>query len=225
MTDRPWLLDLFCGAGGAAEGYHRAGFDVIGVDIKPQPHYPFEFHQADAIDILQDLAVGAWPWPKSHPRPFPFDVIHASPPCQEYSTGAPGRKRGGPDLLGAVRDRLQAIGLPYVLENVATAPMPSSILLCGVTFGLPLVRHRRFEIHPDPVLAPSSCPQSSYSRAVDHGPGVYSYGHGNWGPAWREHVLPVVWPWMTVAESGQAIPPAYTEYIGSQLLGALEEAA
>ena len=202
---KPRLLDLFCGAGGAAMGYHRAGFDVTGVDIEPQPRYLFEFHQADAMTYPLDG----------------FDVIHASPPCQVYSTGAPGRKRDGhPDLLPAVRELLKATGKPYVIENVATAPMPGSILLCGSTFGLPVIRHRRFEISPDPVLAPSLCPQSSFSRGVAH-KGRYSYGHGNWGPAWRKHVLPVVWPWMTVAESGQAIPPAYTEHIGAQLMAVL----
>ena len=199
---RPRLLDLFCGAGGAAMGYHRAGFDVVGVDIKPQPRYPFEFHQGDAMT-----------WPLDG-----YDAIHASPPCQEYTTGAPGRKAAGhPDLLRPVREFLQATGLPYVIENVATAPMPNSVLLCGATFDLPVIRHRRFEINPDPGLLPSMCPQRRYQRGVAH-KGRYSYGHGNWGPAWREHVLPVVWPWMTVAESGQAIPPAYTEHIGRQLL-------
>jgi DNA (cytosine-5)-methyltransferase 1 len=198
---RPRLLDLFCGAGGAAMGYHRAGFDVTGIDIRPQPRYPFRFVQADAMTYPLDG----------------FDVIHASPPCQEYSTGAPGRKRGGPDLLGPVRAHLIASGLPYVIENVATAPMPGSVLLCGATFDLPVIRHRRFEINPAPLLVPSTCPQSRYARGVAHR-GRYGYGHGSWQVAWREHVLPVVWPWMTLAEAGQAIPPAYTEYIGGQLM-------
>ena len=206
---RPRLLDLFCGAGGAAMGYHRAGFDVTGVDLEPQPHYPFTFAQADAMTFPLDG----------------FDAIHASPPCQAYSTGAPGRKRDDhPDLLAPVRERLQATGLPYVIENVATAPMPGSVLLCGSTFGLPLIRHRRFEIYPDPVLVPSLCLQSSHSRGVAH-KGRYGYGHGTWGPNWRRYVLPAVWPWMTVEESGQAIPPAYPEFIGRTLMEALTGAA
>lgn len=201
--DRPRLLDLFCCAGGAAVGYHRAGFDVVGVDINPQPNYPYEFHQADALTYPLDG----------------FDVIHASPPCQAYAETAMTRKRTDhPDLLDPVRERLTAAGVPYVIENIATAPMPTGILLCGSTFGLPIVRHRRFEIQPDPGLAPSLCHQTSHGRATDHGPGYYPYAHGSWAAAWREHVLPVVWPWMTIDEAGQAIPPAYTEWIGLYLL-------
>lgn len=198
-------------------GYHRAGFEVVGVDIEPQPNYPFEFHQWDAMELLAwhvHHAERGWPFGT-------FDAIHASPPCQLFSTGAPGRKRDGhPDLLSPTRERLREIGLPYVIENVATAPMPASILLCGATFDLPLIRHRRFEVNPDPGLVPSLCPQSSYARGVAH-KGRYGYGHGNWGPAWREHVVPVVWPWMTLEEAGQAVPPAYTEYLGSLLLAGI----
>ena len=199
----PRLLDLFCGAGGAAMGYHRAGFDVTGVDISPQPRYPFKFIQADAMTFPLDG----------------FDLIHASPPCQLYSTSAqPGRKLAGhPDLLGPVRDRLKASGRPYVIENVVGAPMPTAILLCGVTFGLPLVRHRLFECSHELGLAPSLCPQRSRLRATAH-PGCYPYGHGNWHANWNHIVRPRVWPWMTADESGQAIPPAYTEWIGACFL-------
>jgi DNA (cytosine-5)-methyltransferase 1 len=206
---RPRLLDLFCGAGGAAVGYHRAGFDVTGVDNRPQPRYPFTFHQADAMTYPLDG----------------FDAIHASPPCQLFSEGAPGRKRDDhPDLLTPIRERLRAWGGCYVIENVATAPMQSNVLFCGSTFGLPLIRHRRFEINPEPLLVPSMCPQSRFQRGVAH-KGRYSYGHGHWRPNWQKHVLPVVWPWMELEESGQAIPPAYTEYIGAQLLEHLKERA
>jgi DNA (cytosine-5)-methyltransferase 1 len=212
---KPWLLDTYCKAGGASEGYRHAGFKVTGLDIEPQPHYHGdEFILADALEFLSD--------PANLRR---FDAIHASPPCQVFSEGAPGRKRDGhPDLLTPTRELLRASGKPYAIENVATAPMPGSILLCGSTLGLPLIRHRRFEVYPDPVLAPSLCHQKSFSRGVAH-VGRYSYGHGNWGPAWRKHVLPVVWPWMTVDESGQAIPPAYTEYIGGWLLECIQGAA
>lgn len=208
LTVRPRLLDLFCGPGGAAMGYYRAGFDVVGVDIEPQPSYPFEFHQGDAMT-----------WDLSG-----FDAYHASPPCGGYSEGAPGRKRDDhPLLIDPIRDRLKQTGRPYVIENVATAPLPG-ILLCGATFGLPLIRHRRFEVHPDLLLVPSLCPQSRYQRGVAH-KGRYSYGHGRWRPSWQQHVLPIVWPWMELEESGQAIPPAYTEYIGRHLLETMEEAA
>ena len=154
-----------------------------------------------------------------------FDLIDASPPCQLFSEGAPGRKRDShEDLLTPTRELLKASGKPYVIENVATAPMPTSILLCGSTFDLPLIRHRRFEVNPDLGLVPSLCPQSRYARGVAH-KGRYGYGHGNWGPSWRKYVLPVVWPWMTVEESGQAVPPPYTQWIAEQLLGLLREAA
>ena len=207
----PRLLDLFCGAGGAGMGYHHAGFDVVGVDNQPQPNYPFTFVQADALEIraAADLTCIA--------------AIHACPPCQRFA-GTYQNHDHHPDLLTPTRAALKATGKPYVIENIATAPMPTGVLLCGSTFGLPLIRHRRFEIYPDPVLVPSLCPQSSHGRGVAH-QGRYAYGRKTWEPNWRKYVLPVVWPWMTVAESGQAIPPAYTEYIGLQLLGALETAA
>jgi hypothetical protein len=199
---RPRLLDLFCGAGGAAMGYHRAGFDVVGVDNRPQPRYPFEFHQGDAMT-----------WPLEG-----FDAIHASPPCQVFSDAGTTRKADHPDLLTPTRTRLIASGLPYVIENIPLAPMPTGILLCGATFGLPIIRHRRFEVNPDPVLVPSTCHQVRHGHAVDHGPGFAPYARGTWEPRWLAEVLPVVWPWMTLLESGQAIPPDYTEHLGGHLM-------
>lgn len=237
MTGKPRLLDLFCGAGGAAMGYHRAGFDVVGVDIEPQPHYPFEFHQGDAIVLLDQLAytlhskpspegrwVGTDAFPWAHGR---IEAIHASPPCQRFAAAGCDRTLGEewPDLLTPTRARLVDAGLPYVIENIPTAPMPTATLLCGATFGLPIVRHRLFEIHPSIGLVPSLCRQSRWGRAVGHGPGFFPYGKGSWEAAWRKHVLPVVWPWMTLTEAGQAIPPAYTEFIGAQMLAALRAEA
>jgi DNA (cytosine-5)-methyltransferase 1 len=190
-------------------GYAEAGFRVVGVDNKPQPRYPFEFHLGDALDFADR-------WGRF------FAVVHASPPCQVFCAAATTRaRRDHPDLLPATRAVLRELGRPYVIENVPTAPMPTGVLLCGSTFGLPIVRHRRFEVAPDPVLVPSMCPQSSFSRSVDHGEGYYPYATGSWEPAWREHVLPAVWPWMTLLEAGQAVPPAYTRYLGEQLAGAL----
>jgi DNA (cytosine-5)-methyltransferase 1 len=133
---RPRLLDLFCGAGGAAMGYDRAGFEVIGVDIKPQPHYPFRFIQDDALDVLLDEGFVQ-----------SFDAIHASPPCQGYSRmrHLPWLKGNSyPLLIEPVRTALETAGVPWVIENVEDAPMPYSTVLCGQTFGLPLYRHRRF---------------------------------------------------------------------------------
>ena len=121
-TKRPLLLDLFCGAGGAAVGYHRAGFDVVGVDNRPQPRYPYEFHQADAMT-----------WPLDG-----YDVIHASPPCQAYAnvTAWRGRPDSHPDLLAETRQRLEDSGRPWVIENVPEAPIRADYLMCGSAFGL-----------------------------------------------------------------------------------------
>jgi DNA (cytosine-5)-methyltransferase 1 len=189
-------------------GYHRAGFDVVGVDINPQPNYPFEFHQGDAMDEDWIHSLGL------------FDAQHASPPCQRFA-GTYQDHSYHPDLLTPTRQILKASGQPYVIENIPTAPMPTGLLLCGATFGLPIIRHRRFEISPDPGLVPSLCPQRRHGRGVTHGPGFYPYARKRWEANWRQYVLPAVWPWMTLDEAGQAIPPAYTEYIGGQLLAEL----
>jgi DNA (cytosine-5)-methyltransferase 1 len=212
---RPRLLDLFCGAGGSAMGYHDAGFDVIGVDIAPQPHYPFEFVQMDAMAVLREFDCRA---PGCLHQ---VDAVHASPPCQRW-LGVP-RALGDeyPDLPTPTRELLKAIGLPYVIENVPGAPLDGPIL-CGSTFGLPIIRHRRFETSWDLGLVPSMCHQARWDRGVDHGPTFCAYAHGAWRPRWRAEVMPVVWPWMTLEESGEAIPPAYTEWIGAQLITTLE---
>jgi DNA (cytosine-5)-methyltransferase 1 len=110
---RPRLLDLFCGAGGAGVGYHRAGFDVVGVDIKPQPNYPFEFWHDDALEYLRQLCESV---PSAE-----FSAIHASPPCQAYA-GLSSKDGRHPDLIPPVRDLLRATGLPYVIENIEGAP-------------------------------------------------------------------------------------------------------
>lgn len=195
-------------------GYHQAGFDVIGIDIAWQPNYPFDFFQCDAMVVLRDEL-----WL----RTMDFDVIHASPPCQRW-LGVPGALGADeyPDLVGPTRELLTTIGLPYVIENVPDAPV-DGFILCGSTFGLPLVRHRRFEVRPEIGLAPSACHQGSFGRATDH-PGTYPFAHGAWRPAWRKHVIPSVWRWMTVEESHDAIPPAYTEWIGTQLLDHIQRA-
>ena len=220
---RPRLLDLFCGAGGAAMGYARAGFEVVGVDIKPQPHYPFRFIRADAMDPL------AW----KAPLGVIPDVIHASPPCQAFSDlKAMHNAKRHPDLLAPTRAMLQATGLPYVIENVEGAPMSDYIVLCGSAFGLgsgdaELRRHRRFEVRPMPAMVPP-CAHGQRNRVI----GVYG-GHGrdrrrttnthDYSTEARREAMGI--DWMTGNELSQAIPPAYTEWIGAQLLLALESAA
>ncbi len=150
------LLDLFSGAGGAAMGYHRAGFDVVGVDIKPQPRYPFEFHQADALEYV--AAHG-----------HEFDVIHASPPCQRYSraTRMSGTEENHPDLLQPSIDALEKTGKPYVVENVPGAPMKNYLMLCGTMFGLRVFRHRLFVIKPQIMFSPFVC--NHYDRSSNGG--------------------------------------------------------
>ena len=217
---RPLLLDLFCGAGGAAVGYHRAGFDVIGVDLNPQPHYPYQWVQADALKVLTAMIENGL---------SAFSAIHASPPCQAYTTTAGSRKRSDhPDLINPVRELLEMTGLPWVIENVPGAlyKMREPIVLCGATFGLPVIRHRLFETNWGLRGHDPQCPvQTKFGSAVFHGPQYVAYARGTWEPRWRREVLPVVWPWMTVAESGQAIPPAYTEYVGQQLLMQIQSKA
>jgi DNA (cytosine-5)-methyltransferase 1 len=202
---KPRLLDLFCGAGGCSVGYHRAGFDVVGVDITPQPRYPFEFHEADALTFPLEG----------------FDAIHASPPCQAHTTLR--HRTGGdyPDLVAATRDRLLDSGLPYVIENVVGAPLLNPVMLCGSTFGLgvggrQLRRHRLFESNA-PIMA---------SPCQHHGPAVGVYGTGGGGQMTRGFKAEGVADaraalgidWMSLAELAQAIPPTYTEHIGGYLM-------
>lgn len=214
---KPRLLDLFCGAGGAGMGYHRAGFEVVGVDINPQPHYPFEFHQADAFKYLDEHGSD-------------FDAIHASPPCQAYtrmSKGllqSQGRAKKHPRLISPIRERFISIGLPYVIENVVGAPLINPCMLCGSSFGLMVQRHRLFE--SSVLILGQPCRHSVYVK--DKPPlhrlqgkssvvGCYGNGRGK-GDTVALWSKAMGITWMTRKELSQAIPPAYTEYIGKQLI-------
>lgn len=218
---RPALLDLFCGAGGAAMGYHRAGFEIVGVDIKPQPRYPFRFVRYDALEYLRGMI-------RDPEAGWEVQAIHASPPCQRYSRYVRniGTTDRHPDLLPDVRILLDGVGLPYVIENVPGAPMRPDIILCGSMFGLPIVRHRWFEFSSPTLSLVQPCAH------VDAPIGVY--GHGT--PQWHRERLgrnttKQDWcdamgiDWMTRAELAEAIPPAYTEHIGTHLLEHLKAAA
>lgn len=191
-SQRPRLLDLFCGAGGAAMGYHRAGFEVVGVDINPQPRYPFEFHQADATTYL--LAG--------------FDAIHASPLCEGFSNLNAVWQREYPNYIPVMRQRLQASGLPYVIENVPGAPLQRSLLLCGTMFGLQVIRHRIFE---------SNILLWSLGGCHHRRSGLLIFGDStsHSETAYRE-AMEVSWM-RARADARKAIPPAYTEWIGRQL--------
>lgn len=210
MTRR--VLDLFCGAGGAGYGYHLAGFDVVGVDISPQPSYPFEFHQADAMT-----------WPLDG-----FDLIHASPPCQSYSATAVLTTREYPRLIAPVRERMKAAGVPYVIENVRKAgrylELPAE--LCGCMFeelrGL-LYEPRLFEASfaiRQPAHWPHSWPTTKMGRPPVPGECMQMTGHFH-SPAEGARRMGVAWM-RNRGEIAEAIPPAYTRLVG---LAAVEGAA
>lgn len=199
-------------------GYHREGFEVVGVDIEPQPHYPFEFHQGDALTYPLDG----------------FDAYHASPPCQPWGklrklNVSLGRAKEYPKLIIPIRKRLKATGKLYVIENTPGAPLIDSIMLCGSSFGLPIRRHRLFEAN----FALLQLPCAHYNEVADKPAlgkhhdipsrviGCYGHGRGKadsvalWAKAMGI-------TWMNRAELTQAIPPAYTEFIGRYMLQALK---
>src|SRR5574337_283544 len=156
MPRKPRLLDLFCGAGGAAMGYSRAGFEVTGVDLNPQPHYPFPFIQADALDYV---ASHGWQ----------YDAIHASPPCQHFSQVTPDKAKH-PDLIPITRYWLRTLGKPYIIENVGGArkALDNPFMLCGAQFGLKVYRHRFFESNVF-IFAPNHDPHRDNTPSAGHG--------------------------------------------------------
>ncbi len=210
---KPRLLDLFCCAGGAGQGYADAGFEVVGVDIDPQPRYPFAFIQADVMSLDQRFLRF-------------FDAIHASPPCQHYSPlTALSPNKTYPDLLAPTRAKLEDAGVPWVIENVMTAPLNKerSIVLCGGMFGLRTYRHRRFE--SSMVLVAPEHPKHVALTATKQRKARWAEG---WHVSITGDVGTYVGPeamgigWMSGNELCEAIPPAYTRLIGLQLLEHLQ---
>ena len=229
------IADLFCGAGGAGMGLSRAGFEVVGFDIEPQKNYPFEFHQADALAV--DLSG--------------FDAVWASPPCQAFSTIAKQNRTRSPstyahpDLIEPTRSLLISADLPWIIENVVGAPIRPDVKLCGSSFGLDLRRHRAFECGgwSAPLMLPCSHHwQKPRFRSLDkrragklssvvsvHGGGQHGalttvvgvHGQINYtGEAeLRREAMGI--DWMSNAELVEAIPPAYSEYLGRQLIATL----
>jgi DNA (cytosine-5)-methyltransferase 1 len=229
---RPLLLDLFSGAGGAAVGYHQAGFDVIGVDNRAQKRYPFPFIQADALEFLASAKLDQ------------FALIHASPPCQAYSITRNIHKREHPQLIDPVRALLKASGKPYVIENVMGAPLINPVMLCGLMFGLRVFRHRLFETNPAVLVMPHAIHgkerigEEGMVTVVEGGCSnprqaprigfngfccVAGHGDGGRGRISSDHRHVDRWKkamnisWMTRDELSQAVPPAYTEYLGMML--------
>jgi DNA (cytosine-5)-methyltransferase 1 len=215
---RPKLLDLACCAGGAAMGYYRAGFDVVGWDINPQPRYPFEFHQGDGIEVLRDRAYVQT-----------FDAVHASWPCQGFKKGTLWSNK--PDLVTPGRELMLTYDLPWVIENVMEAPLRDPIVLCGSMFlgptGKPLrvYRHRKFEGSPSlNLVAP---PHPKHAVKVANSQRLKRWNEG-WNASITGDVGTYVGPegmdidWMTGNELSEAIPPAYSEWVGRQMIASLE---
>jgi DNA (cytosine-5)-methyltransferase 1 len=215
------LLDLFSGAGGAAMGYYRAGFtEIVGVDIEPMKRYPFQFVQDDALEYLAGLIESG--------DIAEFDLIHASPPCQVYSVTAHLSSGDHPNLVEPTRELLLAAGKPYVIENVPGAPLQNPLTLCGTMFGLRVIRHRLFECRPPIWFPPAAC--HHWSRIGENG-FVCAVGGGSGNsnnyPAHSRRVG--AWQramgidWMVKTELSQAIPPAYTEFIGRRIMQKIKE--
>jgi DNA (cytosine-5)-methyltransferase 1 len=206
------LLDLCCKQGGASEGYHRAGFEVIGVDIEPQPHYPFAFHVRDALDFLSIHGLH-------------FDAVHASPPCQRYTNAQKIQHNEHPDMIAPLREMLVDLGVPYVIENVPGSPLVDPIELCGAMFGLGTYRHRLFESNL-PLVAPAHPEHVAKTTKMGRKPqpGEFMHVVGNFsGVAQAREAMGI--DWMTRDGLRESIPPAYTEFIGGQILEALRVAA
>lgn len=212
------LLDLFCGAGGCSVGYHRAGFtDIVGVDNRPMPRYPFTFVQADALEYLARHG-------------HEFDAIHASPPCQAYSIARNnGAVKKVPKLVGKVRQLLEKSHRHWVIENVPGSPLGFSAVLCGASFGLgvcgfDLARHRVFEASV--FLMTQPCQHRRGKTIGVYGNGTNSFHRKLFGRCVSVDELRQAMgiDWMVRKELSQAIPPAYTEFIGRQLLDVLREA-
>lgn len=205
---KPRLLDLYCGGGGASFGYDLAGFEVTGVDIVEQSNYVGDFVCDDAITFLNEFG-------------HEYDVIHASPPCQQYSKSTSDQRTRGityPDLVGPTRDALITCGKPYIIENVVGAPLIDPILLCGAMFNIPTYRHRLFECS-FPISAPQHPKHVAKVNRIGIRPKADEYieyiGHF---PGKDIVAAFTGLTWLTTNQLAQSIPPQYTRYIGRRTL-------
>jgi len=222
------ILDTYCGAGGASEGYFRAGFEVVGVDLFPQPHYPFEFRQADALEFIEQHG-------------HEYDAIHASPPCQAHSTMTNGlwkdRLDGHPRLIEPTRELFRKLAIPYVIENVPGSPLINPFMLCGTMFklgvnGSQLRRHRYFETNwlegCDLFCEHIETKKYENGRRIPSTIGVWGHAGGSsnrdnlvqFSTQDRKDAMGI--QWMNGKELSEAIPPVYTEYIGRILIKLLD---
>lgn len=203
-------LDLYCCAGGAGEGYHLAGFDVLGVDISEQPKNPHKFVKADAIEYLLEHG-------------HEYDFIHASPPCQKYTKASKQWRKAGKQyaaLIDETRQALIKVGKPWVIENVPDAPLIDPVFLNGSYFGIKIHRPRYFESSfslPQPVIPPSK--PVKMGRPIKEGDILQPVGHFS-GVKYAQKEMGL--PWMGQKELAQAIPPIYTKWIAKQWLLSIE---
>lgn len=211
------VLDLFCCQGGASEGYRQAGYTPTGVDKDPQKHYPFKFYQSDALVFLADLIENG--------EIEQFDLIHASPPCQDFSKlkGLIAKKHG--NLIEPIRELLIVSDRDYVIENVPFSPLINPITLCGTMFGLQVIRHRWFETKPVLWFPPAQCKHigkasSTRINGERKKETLENYEHitvvGK-GFIVKDARIAMGISWMTGAGLSQAIPPAYTKWIGEEI--------
>ena len=232
MKMKPKILDLFCGAGGCGKGYSDAGFEVFGVDIEAQPRYPFPFEQGDAILTLRHLLDSGFVYPDGKPlRLEDFAAIHASPPCQGYSENMKHLSRPAKMLIEPCRRLLTKAGKPWIIENVEGAPLATEtdlfggngVMLCGTQFGLRIWRHRLFETS-FPIDRPGPCrhdrPPLNPHREESRQRMRQEFGQVDLEKIWREEAGVA---WMDKAGGRQAIPPAFTEFIGKQLIRTISE--
>lgn len=216
-SEPPLLLDLFCCAGGAARGYALAGFRVVGVDVDPQPNYPFEFIQGDALKIGKSLL-----------KERRFSAIHASPPCQcftAYKRRGSNVGQGYLNLIPETRELLQQSGLPYVIENVPSAPLINPVRYCGSSFGLDIRRHRMFESNVELKAPPCDHKWQTprFPPATNRTNPRKTIEIGVWRIPLDTQLKAMKIDNMTLRELSQAVPPAYTKHIGSQLLDRMQQ--